>query len=137
VPNAVPDPCQAFNPGVPVVWTNAYKANVIGIPVQAYEDASVCAGIITNKQAGTDVLIVRHAELCVPGEATGATGAGTCEADVAGNLYMQSSLCDTTWRRTCSTRRDSRCCVGLHDGGGKTQVHVQHLFRAQLRGDPG
>jgi type IV pilus assembly protein PilW len=121
VPNAVPDPCQAFDPGVPVVWTNAYRANVIGIPVQAYEDAAVCAGIITNKLAGTDVLVVRHAELCVPGEATGATGAGTCEADVAGNLYMQSSLCDTDLapyvldttgftllRRNCTTAAEKR-----------------------------
>jgi len=121
VPNAVPDPCQAFNPGVPVVWSNAYKANVLGVPVQAYEDALVCAGIITDKQAGTDVLIVRHAELCVPGEATGATGAGTCEADVAGNLYMQSSLCETDLapyvldtagftllRRNCTTAAEKR-----------------------------
>jgi type IV pilus assembly protein PilW len=37
-----------------------------------------------NKKVSTDVLVVRHAETCLPGETN-------CEADVAGKLYFQSS----------------------------------------------
>jgi type IV pilus assembly protein PilW len=84
-PTLVPDPCLAYNPAN---WNAAYVESLIGVPVEAYDDAAVCAGIITNRLAGTDVLIVRHAENCVP-------GVGNCEAAVAGRLYFQDALCDT------------------------------------------
>jgi type IV pilus assembly protein PilW len=83
-PTLVPDPCLAYDPAN---WTVAYVDSMIGIPVQAYDDAAVCAGIITDRLAGTDVLVVRHAENCVP-------GAGNCDAAVAGRLYFQSALCE-------------------------------------------
>jgi type IV pilus assembly protein PilW len=91
VPTAVPDPCLPYDPAD---WDAAYKRNLIGIPVQVYDDPAVAGtcvaeGIITDPQPNTDVLIVRHTESCVPGEA------GYCEADVAGNLYMQASMCAT------------------------------------------
>src|SRR6202008_3246095 len=38
--------------------------------------------------ASTDVLVVRHAETCLP-------GVGQCEADSAGKLYFQSWQCAT------------------------------------------
>ncbi len=86
VPTAVPAPCLVFNPGN---WTFEYKTNLIGIPVQAYDDPTgVCGGVISDYQAGTDVLVVRHVEQCVP-------GVGTCDADVAGKLYVQPGLCAT------------------------------------------
>jgi type IV pilus assembly protein PilW len=93
VPTAVPDPCLAYDP---VDWDAAYKTNLVGIPLQAYDDPAaadlatcVADAIIDDHQADTDLLIVRHTEPCVPGEA------GYCEADVAGNLYMQTSFCET------------------------------------------
>ncbi len=48
-----------------------------------------------TSSAGTDVLVVRHAELCVAGSG------GNCEADVAGKLYFQVSRCltDLQWLR--------------------------------------
>ena len=83
-PTGVPDPCLVHDPAT---WVTAYVNNLIGVPVQAYDDATVCAGIITDRQPGTDVLVVRHAENCVPGVSP------NCEPVVAGRLYFQASLC--------------------------------------------
>jgi len=84
VPTAVPDPCLAYSTAN---WNAAYRRNLIGLPVQVYDDASVCSAVVTDKAAGTDVLVVRHLETCVPGEG------GNCEADVAGKLYSQATQC--------------------------------------------
>lgn len=54
VPDAIPDPCKA-----PGTWIAADRNNLIGIPVQA--SAGSCT-VVTNQQANTDVLVVRHAE---------------------------------------------------------------------------
>ena len=113
-PTAVPDPCLAYNPGN---WTVDYIENLIGVGIQAYDDATVCAGIITDRQPNTDVLIVRHVESCVPGG-----GSPNCAAAVAGRLYFQSTLCltdpipgyklDTVnftyLRRDCATAAETR-----------------------------
>ena len=85
-PTLVPDPCLAYDPAT---WLPDYVNSLIGVPVQAYDDATVCPGIITDRQPGTDVLVVRHAENCVPGASP------NCEAVVAGRLYFQASLCTT------------------------------------------
>lgn len=85
-PTAVPDPCFAYS----TPWTDEYKNNLIAIPVQVYGETppsgTGCAtNFATNKQTDTDVLVVRHAETCLP-------GVGNCEADTVGKLYFQSSL---------------------------------------------
>jgi type IV pilus assembly protein PilW len=88
-PTAIPDPCLPFA----TPWTAAHITNLIGIPVQVYDaqavtDDGLCADVIDPVPlAGTDVLIVRHAELCAAGSG------GNCEADTAGVLYMQSARC--------------------------------------------
>ncbi|PPC93771.1 MAG: pilus assembly protein PilW [Methylotenera sp.] len=84
VPTVVPNPCVNYS-----TWTPTHKNNLIGISVQAYADTPPSgAGCVTdlsaNKKSNTDVLVVRHAETCLPGEVN-------CEADVAGKLYFQSS----------------------------------------------
>lgn len=85
VPTEVPNPCLAYDVAT---WDTAYKNNLIGIPVQAYEDTppsgAGCADLSLNKQANTDLLVVRHVSTCV-------AGVGNCEADMAGKLYFQSS----------------------------------------------
>lgn len=109
VPTGVPDPCLAF-----ASWTTAYVNDLIGIPLQVYDDASVCSSILQHRLADTDVLVVRHAETCVPGDTH-------CDADVSGRLYMQASLCAsettryvlatsgfTLHKRDCSTLADKR-----------------------------
>lgn len=84
----VPNPCLAYS----APWTAAYTASLLAIPVQAYAgtapSGSGCStNLATNKKASTDVLVVRHAETCVPGDAN-------CEADTVGKLYFQASLCE-------------------------------------------
>lgn len=113
VPGAVPDPCLPY---VPADWDDDYVDSLIGIGIQAYDDATVCAGIITDRQPNTDVLIVRHVESCVPGG-----GSPNCDAAVAGRLYFQSTLCltdvtervldtagFTLLRRDCATPAERR-----------------------------
>ncbi len=97
VPDAIPDPCLAYDVAA---WDAAYVRNLVGVPVQVYgyeSPPAVCAAVIDSPLAGTDVLIVRHAELCVP---DAVTGYGTCESDdPAGRLYFQVSRCGTDVER--------------------------------------
>lgn len=82
-PSAVPDPCLAY-----ASWDAAYRNNLLAIPVQSYESApAACAAVVANQKAGTDVLVVRHVETCLP-------GVGDCEADTAGKLYFQAPQCE-------------------------------------------
>jgi type IV pilus assembly protein PilW len=85
-PTAAPNPCAAYNPGL---WNAVYQTNLLGIPVQVYDSAATCGAVVLDKRAATDVLVVRHAETCIPGEG------GNCPADVAGRLYFQSTQCST------------------------------------------
>ena len=90
-PNAVPDPCLAY-----ASWSAQYKTNMVGMGVQGYEipatvpspTLSVCSAVVTSPKANTDVLLVRHAENCLP-------GVGGCAAQVAGELYFQMDRCGT------------------------------------------
>src|SRR5215469_6381504 len=83
VPAAVPNPCQPY-----ATWDSDYVTAAVGIPVQSYDTLPAGAGCLAPlaQTAGTDVLVVRHAEVCVP-------GVGTCDANVAGALYFQTSFC--------------------------------------------
>jgi type IV pilus assembly protein PilW len=84
VPSAIPDPCLAYTP---LNWNTAYLANLVGIPVQSASSApGSCAGVVSAKKDNTDVLVVRRAASCVPGEAN-------CELLVADELYFQASMC--------------------------------------------
>jgi type IV pilus assembly protein PilW len=90
VPTTVPDPCLAYNMSN---WDAAYKTNLLGIPIQVYDDQSIatattCGSVVTDIQPNTDVLVVRHADTCV-------AGMGTCPAVVATGLYLQASFCST------------------------------------------
>lgn len=85
-PTAVPNPCLAYGAG----WTTEFKNNLLGIPVQAYDDAptgctTASPAVGADIKANTDFLAVRHAETCV-------AGVDDCE-DTAGKVYFQASLC--------------------------------------------
>ena len=83
MPTLVPDPCLAFT----TPWSAADINSMIGLPVQVHSTVpGTCGGIITDKLANTDIVVVRHANTCLPGEAN-------CQGDVAGNLYFQVSNC--------------------------------------------
>lgn len=84
VPTALPPVCTAFSS-----WTAQDKANAIGIALQTYSAVpSGCSAIVSNLQANTDILVVRHADTCAP-------GVGNCEAVVSGKVYFQPSFCST------------------------------------------
>lgn len=87
-PTAVPSPCLAY-----ISWSLVHRTNLLGIPVQAYEDDTVpgeCAALLASRKSATDVLVVRHAGTCVP-------GAAGCEADTSASaspkVYFQASFC--------------------------------------------
>jgi len=82
-PTAVPDPCAAYG-----TWDSTYRVNLLGTPVQAYDALPAGAGCLAPlaQRANSDVLVVRHAEPCVP-------GVGNCGANVAGRLYLQVPNC--------------------------------------------
>lgn len=91
-PTAIPDPCLAY-----ASWTAAHKTNLLGVPAQAYGTTPTsCASIVTNRKSNTDMLVVRHAETCVP-------GVGNCGPVIANGLYFQSSLCSATAQLGTST----------------------------------
>lgn len=127
-PSIVPDPCLAY-----ASWasTAGYLNALLGIPVQSHIPSTQCTAVITNQQASTDVLVVRHAATCalIWNASTSAFEAegGNCPADVTGAAYFQPSRCasdaaryvlgragtDTfgMQRRQCDTRRAPRMRV--------------------------
>ena len=84
VPTAVPDPCLPYD----TPWSAADQLNFLHVPVNVYDSDATCAGIVLDKADDTDVLVVRHAELCEAGSG------GNCEDDIDGNVYFQSSRCE-------------------------------------------
>ncbi len=114
VPANFPDPCTAFDS-----WDADYKEAVLGMPVQLFSSVpSGCAAVIQNRLAGTDILVVRHADTCVAGE----TG---CDAFQEGRVYVQASGCNgeggleladsaaelALHKRNCTTLADRRRLV--------------------------
>lgn len=79
---AVPNPCLAYTAAA---WDFDYVNSLVGVPLQS-SDAAPGTCVLANKKASTDVLVVRHAATCLPGDAN-------CDADTAGKLYFQSSQC--------------------------------------------
>jgi type IV pilus assembly protein PilW len=94
-PTALPDPCRAyvaddFNPATTADWDFDYINNLLGIAVHVSADAPGNC-VLDSKVANTDVVVVRHAATCIAGEAN-------CDAQVAGRMYFQSSMCvPATW----------------------------------------
>tara|TARA_R110001599_G_scaffold353790_1_gene597738 strand:+ start:21698 stop:22876 length:1179 start_codon:yes stop_codon:yes gene_type:complete len=82
-PVLIPDPCLAYT----TPWSAAQMDALLGITVQVESGVpGTCAGIVLDKLANTDVLVIRRAETCV-------AGFGNCDADVGGELYFQASNC--------------------------------------------
>jgi type IV pilus assembly protein PilW len=86
VATALPPMCTAFSD-----WTPSDIANVLRVPVMGADDTvpTECTTLISNRKAGTDVLLVRHASTCVAD--TGADN--NCENFEADKLYLQVSRC--------------------------------------------
>lgn len=68
------------------LWTAQNKADVFYLPIQGYDNSGPSCS--TNRQSGTDALVVRHASTCV-------AGASGCEEYDHEKLYLQVSRCAT------------------------------------------
>ena len=78
-PAAKPDPCSTD--------VAELKAAVL-MHIQGYEAAEAKPACLADVRGNTDVLVVRRVSTCVAGTAN-------CHALTAGEIYMQSSLCNT------------------------------------------
>ena len=87
-PTAIPNPCLTF-----ADWDAAYISDMYLISVQGYGVGatlpSECSSIVTNRQTGSDVLVVRSVATCVAGTAG-------CESFAVGKLYLQTQTCGNT-----------------------------------------
>jgi prepilin-type N-terminal cleavage/methylation domain-containing protein len=99
---AVPDPCLAYSAAA---WDFNYVNSLIGVPLQS-SDAAPGSCELASKKAATDVLVVRHAATCLPGEAN-------CDADTAGKLYFQSSSCATGTAGTAQAAGNGPFAIAL------------------------
>lgn len=96
-PTDAPSPCAAYGSG----WTAAYIESMLATPVQIYGSVPAgCESVITDKRPNTDVIVTRHSDTCV----AGSTG---CEADTAGELYLQVSRCSSDANRFILGRTDT------------------------------
>ncbi len=96
-PNPLPDPCRPFSEwDNPVTEAAAYEAHrnyLLGIAVEVRDAMPAdCAATLTDKADDTDVLVVRHANTCVGGDAN-------CEAVNDEDLYLQTSNCNSDTER--------------------------------------
>ena len=98
-PAIIPDPCLDFA-SWPDATTPGHIDALLGVPVQAYEGSpsTNCDTLLTGESAlaGTDVLVVRHAETCAAGDTNSAP-------DAAGPRYFQASNCASEIPPTGST----------------------------------
>lgn len=89
VPTAVPDPCLSFGSWPSdATLLSAYTTGLIGIGIQAYDaipSGTTCTStLINDRQANTDILVVRHADACE-------AGVGTCPSVDGTSTYFQAS----------------------------------------------
>jgi prepilin-type N-terminal cleavage/methylation domain-containing protein len=123
VPGSVPNPCQPYS-----TWDSTYVTSLIGISIQAYDTVPTGAGCLSllPQRAGTDVLVVRHADLCVP-------GATNCDVDVPGALYFQTSFCAAE-QNAGSAQMGSTNSISLSSGASSTSNIYVGLMLHTLAG---
>lgn len=85
------DPTGMTDPGaLPEACATALDAlrAALPLPVQGLDnpDAGAALPCLSDRKAGSDVLVVRRAETCVP-------GTGNCAATSAGGAFLQASTC--------------------------------------------
>ncbi len=94
----------SFNPGtvsgpnpqlaIPAALPNACATDLptlnsaIVLAVQGYDNGANAPPCLADVRAGTDILVVRRASTC-------AVGTAGCDAQVAGDVYLQASGCPT------------------------------------------
>lgn len=83
---AKPDACATDVATMGCTSAGCAAAPSFLLHIQGYDNGSNAPDCLTDRQANTDVLVVRRASTCM-------AGAPGCDALVAGTPYFQSSLC--------------------------------------------
>ena len=79
IPTALPNVCATDVPTL---------NSAMSLPVQGYDDGATVPGCLADVRVATDVLVVRRASTC-------AVGSPGCDPQVAGDVYLQASGCNT------------------------------------------
>jgi type IV pilus assembly protein PilW len=79
IPAALPDACATDVPTL---------NSAMPLAVQGYDNGVNAPGCLADVRAGTDIVVVRRASTC-------AVGSAGCDAQVAGDVYLQASGCAT------------------------------------------
>jgi Tfp pilus assembly protein PilW len=117
-PTAVPNPCTPY-----ADWNTDEILNLIGIPIQTSDEPWSGAGCLAPAapRAGSDVIVVRHAETCTPGSAN-------CDAYDADRLYFQVSTCAA--ERNAGTVVDAGAnTITFSSGGAADDLYAGAMLR--------
>jgi type IV pilus assembly protein PilW len=79
IPTALPNACATDVPTI---------NSAMSLAVQGYDNGANVPGCLADVRAATDILVVRRASTC-------AVGSAGCDAQVAGDVYLQASGCTT------------------------------------------
>jgi type IV pilus assembly protein PilW len=83
-PTALPDPCVITG------WDDAYKRNLLAVPVRGYPNGATLGGCgVASVLPDSDVLVVRRANTCEAGSAG-------CDGGTEGGPHLQVSACRST-----------------------------------------
>lgn len=85
------DPTSLVDPGsLPLPCATALDAlrEALALPVQGLDNADASAALpcLSDRKAGSDVLVVRRVETCLP-------GVGNCADTASGGAFLQASTC--------------------------------------------
>jgi type IV pilus assembly protein PilW len=131
----------SFNPGtvagpnaqlvIPAALPNACAVDVptlnsaVAIAVQGYDNGANAPACVADLRAGTDILVVRRASTC-------AVGTAGCDAQVAGDVYLQPSGCTTEFSAAAYYALDSNAAnLNLHQKDCATAALI-YQFRTHI-----
>src|SRR5207302_92742 len=91
--------------------------SALALAIQGYDNGANAPACVADLRAGTDILVVRRASTC-------AVGAAGCDAQVAGDVYLQPSGCATEF--TAGTY------YALDSNAGNLNLHQKDCVTAAL-----
>jgi type IV pilus assembly protein PilW len=116
IPAALPNACAVDVPTL---------NNAVAIAVQGYDNGANAPACVADLRAGTDILVVRRASTC-------AVGTAGCDAQVAGDVYLQPSGCTTEFSAAAYYALDSNAAnLNLHQKDCATAALI-YQFRTHI-----
>lgn len=116
IPGALPNACAVDVPTL---------NSAVAIAVQGYDNGANAPACVADLRAGTDILVVRRASTC-------AVGTAGCDAQVAGDVYLQPSGCTTEFSAAAYYALDSNAAnLNLHQKDCATAALI-YQFRTHI-----